>query len=391
MKHILLSAILLLSLPTVWASSTSVLEESLYHDFRQSIQQKSRKQLTGFTSFEQKIYVDALTDLLQENSVTALMSLKSLTTTLHFDLIQRVRLAILQKSFSRNLVREINNTLLYPNVDRNLLYTLAANETLLKSLGLRRMVWLARRHPQYHVAHSSGLETRDVVLRDLFYSSPSYAGVKVFMFCRQNRLYPCLMVMRDLNDEAVRNADGRLWTNKSLAVSAQGLPSNVRNGNTPAGVLVINSVMPVADQQVSFGKFRRIILDFVTRSPDENLIKSLLPASSHRQSWWKPNVVARDVGRNELRIHGTGKINVDPETPYYPFMPTSGCVAQRENTYDGITYQDQRDLLDSIMDALALAPTYENETQIKGLLYIVEIDNLELPVSKSDLAAKGIF
>src|SRR5690606_14102858 len=103
-----------------------------------------------------------------------------------------------------------------------------------------------------------------------------------------------------------------IWTNPALASSARGIPSYSRNGNTPAGILTIDSVMPSADQQLSFGKFRRMILNFIPKSKNEVLTKKLLPESSHQNGWWKPAVVARDVGRNLLRIHGTGKINKDP-------------------------------------------------------------------------------
>jgi hypothetical protein len=133
-----------------------------------------------------------------------------------------------------------------------------------------------------------------------------------------------------------------------------------------------------------------MILNFVPKSSNEVLMKSLLPSSSHNSDWWKPATVARDIGRNHLRIHGTGKINIDKNTPYYPFMRTSGCIAQRENTYDGVTFKDQRNLLDSVMKAMDLATTYQNETNIKGILYVVEIDEQSGPVTLDDLALRGI-
>ena len=160
--------------------------------------------------------------------------------------------------------------------------------------------------------------------------------------------------------------------------------------NTPQGIHTIDSVMPSADAQMSFGKFRRLILNFIPKSKNEVLTKSLLPESSLNSDWWKSAVVSRDIGRNLLRIHGTGKINVDKQTPYYPFMRTSGCIAQRENTYDGVTYRDQRHLLDTVMKALDLAAIYENETQAKGILYLMEIDDKNAPVTLEDLSLRGI-
>ena len=71
-------------------------------------------------------------------------------------------------------------------------------------------------------------------------------------------------------------------------------------------------------------------------------------------------------------------------------MRTSGCIAQRENTYDGVTFKDQRDLLDSVMAAMDMAAVFENEPKIKGLLYLIEIDDKQAPVSLEDLAMRGI-
>ena len=76
--------------------------------------------------------------------------------------------------------------------------------------------------------------------------------------------------------------------------------------------------------------------------------------------------------------------------PYYPFMRTAGCIAQRENTYDGVKYQDQRELLDAIMIAMNMETNFENEIKVKGILYLVEIDDKNAPVELEDLALRGI-
>ena len=101
-------------------------------------------------------------------------------------------------------------------------------------------------------------------------------------------------------------------------------------------------------------------------------------------------MVARDAGRNLLRIHGTGKINTDPSTPYFPFMRTSGCIAQKENTYEGVTYQDQRELLDDVMLAMDMEPEFNNGPKIKGILYLMDLDDKSAPVTLEDLASRGI-
>jgi hypothetical protein len=194
------------------------------------------------------------------------------------------------------------------------------------------------------------------------------------------------MVMKDKNGRLVREANGQVWSQPKLALSGRGLPSHQVNGHTPQGVYLINSVMPSADQQKVFGKYRRLKLDFVESSRREKKLLRFIPDSLQKYSWWRENVVARDVGRILLRIHGTGLINDDPASSWYPFYPTSGCVASRENTYDGVTYKDQRLLLDTMMNASGLRAQYANETSLTGLLYVVNIDSKEEAVTLEEIA-----
>lgn len=398
---------------TGWAFESrpnTMVEESLYYNFQNAIQAQSKtktKSFFGFSSFEQSLFVDALWDLADEESPAAIEFLNT-ELPLHYDLVQKLRVGILRIKYKRaanlsyELTDELTNALQSPMVDLKIVYLIAAYETELAHTGHHSIITLAQSHPQYYDVKEDPSAISDLtedMVADIYHQTPDVAtymngeyvkSVKIFMFCRTNRLFPCLMVMKNVHGEAVRLEDGTLWSNPSLASSSKGLPSYSRNGNTPEGVLSIDSVMPTADQQMSFGKFRRFILNFIPKSKNEVLLKSLLPASSKDADWWRNSVVSRDMGRNLLRIHGTGKINVDKETPYYPFMRTSGCIAQRENTYDGVTFKDQRDLLDSVMKAMDLAAIYENETHVKGLLYLVEIDDKNAPVALDDLALRGI-
>jgi len=199
------------------------------------------------------------------------------------------------------------------------------------------------------------------------------------------------MMMKDRNNEFHQMEDGEVWSHKALALSSRGLPSHQRNGSTPAGVWKINSVMPYANDIPSFGKFRRLILEFIEPSPNEVELKKYLPSSSHEKTWWMPSVVARDIGRDSFRIHGTGKRNQNPSSTFYPFVKTAGCIAQRENLYAGVNYIDQRMLLDEMMMALTVDPKYENETKIYGTLYVLDIDDEKSPVTMDDLKQKGIL
>jgi hypothetical protein len=395
----------------VWAKPnyTDILEETYYQNFRESVlHHRSLKiQQSAFTLFEQKLFVDAIWDLTEEGNSESLSALKG-TNTFHFELSERLRIEILrlkynkQPSLSQTMISELTAHLTSSAVETKIIYLLAAYEKDILLAGHEEILELAKVHHQYSdISNDEDIKTelsQDIVA-DLFHNTPDATtymngeyvkSVKLFVFCRQNRLYPCLMAMRDIHGQVVRNNDGSLWTHKALASSARGLPSYTRNGNTPAGIMTIDSVMPAPDQQTAFGKFRRMILNFIPKSTDESLIRSLLPISSHDEDWWKSSVVARDIGRNLFRIHGTGKVNLDPNVPYYPFVRTSGCIAQRENTYDGVTFKDQRILLDAVMEAMDLVPSYENELKVKGILYLVEIDDKNLPVGEADLALRGI-
>lgn len=207
----------------------------------------------------------------------------------------------------------------------------------------------------------------------------------LYLLCRQNREQKCLMVMKDKKGRWVRGRDGRLWSQPKLAMSSRGLPAHQVNGETPQGVFLINSVMPLADQNLIFGQYRRLKLDFVSKSDNEEELLDLIPRELRRYNWWRENIIARDIGRSLLRIHGTGLINDDPASSWYPLYPTSGCIASRENSYDGITYKDQQELLDTMMEASGLRVRYSNEEDLEGVLYVVNIDDQEAPVTLSEI------
>lgn len=212
----------------------------------------------------------------------------------------------------------------------------------------------------------------------------------LFMFCRENRIYPCLLVMKNSKGELHTRENGTIWYQPSLGLSSRRLDYNQTNGQTPQGVFRIDGVMPDADRQMDFGKNRRLILNFVADSNNEIEMKKLLPASHHSSAWWLENTVARDIGRGSFRVHGSG-YRSKPGTPYYTFIATAGCVAQRENTYDGVTYNDQRLLLNELMKVQGLPVKEANETAIKALLYVYELDNKAAAVTIADIARAGLI
>lgn len=407
MKQWMLILALTLTTSQVFASAQDVLNESLYYQYQKSILQPQKslnKSFQVFSQYEQTIFINALEDLIEEGNPTALETLEQIDP-FYYELSEQLRVYLLKlkarkiRTLPKEFSGQVANALKQREVDLKIIYLLAAYEDHLERAGNRNLLEEAKKFPEYFELNKERRITTASSLRDLFYRAPDLSsilnkkyqgGVKLYLFCRTNRLYPCMMLLKDAKDEPIRNADGSLWTHKALASSKFGLPSYTRNGNTPTGVMTIDSVMPVADQQTSFGKFRRMILNFIPFSQGETTLLSVLPESAKNDEWWKPGTVARDIGRSDLRIHGSGKRNEDPNSTFWPFLQTSGCIAQRENTYGEITFADQRVLLDEIMTAMELEPTYANETKIKGLLYINEIDSDEAAVELSDLNAIGI-
>ena len=133
--------------------------------------------------------------------------------------------------------------------------------------------------------------------------------------------------------------------------------------------------MPENNNHNEFGKFRRLILNFIKASNGEDDIKKMLPKSQYKKSWWAQSVVARELGRSLLRIHGTGTINKNPLTKYFPMIPSSGCLTTTESHLWGmVKINHQRSLLDTLMKAQGLESTYENESKIQGVLYVIDFD-----------------
>lgn len=208
---------------------------------------------------------------------------------------------------------------------------------------------------------------------------------KLFLFCRQDRRYHCLLMLKDSNGELVREGSGKFWSLPALALARKGKPATVKEGYTPSGVYTIDSVMPEADRQIVYGQYRRLIMNFIPKSNNEALLKSFLPAVLRDSDWWQESKVARDIGRTALRIHGAGFKNYNPFSKHYPFVKTVGCISMREGQYGSKYYQDQRILLDEMMKAQGLTPKYENETAIRAVLYVIEINNRKGPVTLDEM------
>ena len=276
--------------------------------------------------------------------------------------------------------------------------TILVHRKELMDLGLSALVERAKKLYQIewqNIVDSKGFKhvSKDLI-QDLVFNAPELdhfeggkyeKGIRLYMFCRHNRKFPCLMIMKDHNNQLVYDSNGELWHQAKLGLSKRGIPSSKKNGHTPAGVLTIDSVMPEANKKYIFGKHRRLILNFIRKTKNEEKIKSVLPPSSHESNWWKQALVARDAGRTLLRIHGTGMKNNDSRSTFWPFVATSGCVASREGSYGSRNFVDQRYLLDQMMLSMGLPKKYANERKLKGLLHVIEVDNQNKAFTLEDL------
>lgn len=374
-------------------------KESRAMQAKDLLRQKSLDKAAGL--FSGRELMDAAWDLITEDNVS--IDLAELSQKAGFNLEEMIRTHAVEAWYNRPLPRkgevlaELTLALNAGTLSRRAQYLLLNHkDDLYKHYGdaIYGVLEEAGRFDLFDYNKAKTIEpiTKEQA-RAVFWNAPDavdvfdgkYAdGIRLFMFCRHDRNYPCMMVMKDKWGMAVE-VDGKPWTQPAMAASSRGIPYNITNGNTPAGVHLINSVMPSADQQTSFGKFRRIILNFVPATEGEELTKKLLNESAHNLPFWRQANIARDVGRDLLRIHGTGRINDDPTSAHYPFRKTSGCVSKREGKYPGVEYIDQREMLDTMMKALDLDPVYANETEIKGIFTIIELDDQKASVSSEEV------
>lgn len=417
-------------------------KESLYHRYRESLLNKKFDKISQrFLSDDTEQFVDALWDLVDEGLIIELKFIKKYFKRdfyhQQFSLFNKIRLEFLtslhsdQERFLKVTLKEVEKLLHFYSLDtderkkilklqsHSNFYSQITDEDFKKSL---YFFWLyekdisdpkllqliqSTKKKQWALSHFAETLSFDHFksiideispissnsLKDLILNSlpnnlvpPFTRFIRLFMLCRKDRSFPCLMLMKDQKNNLVRDEQGEVWTHKGLGASIKNIPSYKINGHTPQGVYTMDSVMPYANQRITFGKYRRIILNFIPASPKENSLTSLIPESSRLEKWWMESVFARDIGRKYLRIHGTGKKNQYPQRPYYPFMKTLGCIAQRENTYGKIYFKDQKDLLQKILKEMDLAPIYQNEPLIRGLLYVVNIDDKKAPVTWKDIA-----
>lgn len=197
-------------------------------------------------------------------------------------------------------------------------------------------------------------------------------GVKLVLFLRRDRKFIGRMVLLNSDGSVKRN-----WSLPALCKGRANKPFYVSNGQTPCGIYQIDSVMPKANEKKLFGNNRRLKLEFESKETLESLFDELLL----EHHFWKEAIIAKELGRSLLRIHGTGLKNNNFFSGHYPHVTTSGCVSMRETSKE----DHQRELLDSLMKSLNLETNFANEVLIKGTLVVVELDESKKAVESKDI------
>jgi hypothetical protein len=386
----------------------AIADERLYLRLQKEFLKKEPKRLRPdrMPARMQRVALDAIEDLLSAGAPLLLDSLitpKDLSALIPKEQIRWHRLRY-AKSHSEAAEQELLSRISNAEPDAGLLYELyrlpsslairsaitALEQKIPEAAERWKMLTGSQRNfiaPTHNELIALWRGTKRV---NTFQTVANEAVPRLFLFCRKDRKQKCLLLMRDKQNQPVRNPGGSLWSHPALGLSSRGLPFNVRNGYTPQGIHIIRGVMPEANFPEIYGRHRRLILDWIPKSTNEMDQLKLLPEESHQRDWWKEAVIARDMGRGELRIHGTGERNDEPTQPYYPLVPTIGCVSQREMRYGSSDYIDQRLLLDRLMRASGLSVRYSSEPLIQGLLYIIEITASGGAVTAAELARVGI-
>lgn len=406
MKHILLIIVFLST--SLWASTDmgqrEYKRERLFDSYAESLADHDLSQMYFSNEEELNIFLDTAQELFEQGVPLDQIGLAQklhrflswkLTDVLTYRVVHTLNLINKNSSRSKKHLEILEDKILRGEASAELL-------TLYSTVGLKSLDVDEQTLMQIYPNHMKSIKSVNMGfypqdrerLQDLFdydnvpdnFRNGRFEEVpRLFVFCRHNRRYHCLMMMKDRKGEVVRTQSGKMWSMPVLALARRSKSYDEKGGYTPSGVYTVDSVMPYADQTRKFGDFRRLILNFIPKTYDEQLLKSFLPESSHSYAWWRESVIGRDIGRNLLRIHGAGYKNYNFFSKHYPFVKTIGCIGTREGRYGRTRYKDQRVLLDKMMKASGLEPRYENEEKLYALLYLVEINNISDHVSLDEM------
>jgi hypothetical protein len=395
---ILILAFLGISLYAQAQSEREIMRERLYWQYMDQLQGKkdfnTAFDLMASSSDSQKAQVDAWwTTSVDPEAQHLLSKIKSdlqKVSASSYGTPELIRLVVLadkvglednrKQKFIKALKAKLKTKL-----ETRALYLLLNHEKKLSSLGLNVLSVKTAQADQVKtyldIVESSAQAPSAAQIKSLFFDIHSAGKTSLYLFCRKDRRHPCLMLMKDVNGNPVYQGS-ELWSLPSLGLSRFNLRFNHESGDTPAGIYWLDGVMPTADRELEYGKNRRLIMNL---PKSKAAVSDLLPQETQFSKWWEQNFLAKTIGRDYLRIHGTGKFNLDPASLHPTLYPSQGCVKMREGTYGNVTFNDQRLLLDQMMKAQDLKVSVSSETSIRSILVVIDLNQDSRAVSLSDV------
>lgn len=221
-------------------------------------------------------------------------------------------------------------------------------------------------------------------LTDLL-AAPLRPGLPVvFSLQRASRTQLGLAVVRGPDGRFVREADGRLFHVRQLALARSGLPGTITLGNTPQGLFTVRGAGTATNPwigptpylhaklpiEASVAEFLHAEAATELGSPwSEALYESFLPPAWARWEPFKEAWLAGRAGRDEILMHGN---TLNPAyyqgAAFVPAVPSAGCLVAAE-------FWDAADgrLLRS--DQLRLAQAFTRSGAEHGYLVVVNLED----------------
>ena len=245
--------------------------------------------------------------------------------------------------------------------------------------------------------HSGQQKKKPPDLSALFTNQRIQKQKTIYSFQRWDRDYPGLAIVQGEDGRFVRDGQGRLQVFEQLARSGSDLPYFITNGSTPQGVYSIqgtdvsriNFIGPTPNLQLimpfesTWEKYFQLNDTSQQQIPIDSLqmYRELFPPDWRDYSPMMEAWSAGHAGRTEIIAHGT---TIDPEyfkdKPFYPLTPTMGCLCAKElwNPTSGHPL---------VSEQLNLVSAFLAAPGKKGYLYVINVDDRHMPVSRAEVEA----
>jgi hypothetical protein len=216
----------------------------------------------------------------------------------------------------------------------------------------------------------------------------------VFSFQRSNRVQHGMAMVRGGDGRFVRNADGSYFNITQMTLAMTGLPGTITNGNTPQGLFVIKGTGTATNQWIGPTPFLHSMIPFEAKPGEyddpladgvpaaawtEDFYLSFFPASWRNYRPVREAYLAGQAGRDDMLLHGNA-VNPDyyRNEPYYPYAPAAGCMVAME-------YWSKEDGTLVHSDQLGLVKAFVSGGKRDGYVFVIELDDRDLPVVLADV------